>query len=182
MKDTLALFAAVPASMQLHISYDHYFKPQYSTRERVIQRLEKIRKLITPSKPESDANDQTNDEKETDTSVKQYQQNVEELYLRVSYATYGVDDYTQAALDDAFAKSRKTFVPKGSLTVKKKPSKPRGMSRSQACNFFHIPTNANPVKQLQYAVYRKLPFPSHLPTLENTPKTDLTVLGKTDFK
>jgi len=56
------------------------------------------------------------------------------------------------------------------------------MSRSQAVNFFHIPTKANPVNGLEYAVYRKLPFPSNLPTLENTKSNDITIIGQTDYK
>jgi DNA helicase HerA-like ATPase len=35
---------------------------------------------------------------------------------------------------------------------------------------------------LEYAVFRKLPFPSNLPTPDNTGDKVLAVLGKTDYK
>ena len=57
-----------------------------------------------------------------------------------------------------------------------------GLSYSQAVNFFHVPTMANFIKGLDYCVYRKLPYPSNLPTPKNTQESDLTILGNTDYR
>lgn len=58
------------------------------------------------------------------------------------------------------------------------------MTYSQAINIFHLPTLANFTKGLEYTLYRKLPYPTNLPTTHNTPHADkeLTVLGKTDYR
>ncbi|USN56857.1 MAG: DUF87 domain-containing protein [Candidatus Peribacteria bacterium] len=142
-----------------------------------------LTKKVTPDKPTPTETPEQREQREKDeAAVKQYQQSKGELFLSVSYALVGADEYTTAAIEDALSKSWKTFVPMGSLSFKPKKPSYQGMSRSQACNFFHIPTKANPVKQLEYAVYRKLPFPTHLPTLDNTPHGEVTIIGKTDFK
>ena len=53
---------------------------------------------------------------------------------------------------------------------------------SQAVNFFHIPTMENFVKGLDYTLYRKLAYPTNLPTTKNTDPKKLTVLGNTDYR
>jgi len=35
---------------------------------------------------------------------------------------------------------------------------------------------------MEYCLYKKLPFPTNLPTLRNTKKEDLTVIGNTDYR
>jgi hypothetical protein len=56
------------------------------------------------------------------------------------------------------------------------------MLRSQAVNFFHIPTQQHFTKALDYAVYRKLPYPYPLPTEKNTAKDEFTLIGTTDYR
>jgi hypothetical protein len=56
------------------------------------------------------------------------------------------------------------------------------MTHSQAGNFFHIPTMENFNKGLDYTLYRKLAYPTNLPTTKNTPAAELTVLGNTDYR
>jgi hypothetical protein len=50
------------------------------------------------------------------------------------------------------------------------------VSFSQAINVFHLPTKANFVKGLEYTLYRKLSYPTNIPTPENTPEKELTLL------
>lgn len=180
MKDTMSLFAAVPATMSLSLNYSHRFQVRVSKRQAFLKKAKKIASRIIPEKPEEKKPDEVQSEEEK--KVRQYEQSKGELYLSISYSMHAADEYTQAAIQDSLSKSWKTFVPTGSLSFKTKKPSYQGMSRSQACNFFHIPTKANPIKQLEYAVYRKLPFPAHVPTLDNTDRTEITVLGKTDFK
>lgn len=56
------------------------------------------------------------------------------------------------------------------------------LSMSQIVNFFHLPTKENYIKNLDYVTFRKLPYPSNVPTLDNTENNDITLLWITDYK
>jgi hypothetical protein len=56
------------------------------------------------------------------------------------------------------------------------------MTYGQVVNFFHIPTKENFYKGMDYCLYKKLPYPSNLPTIKNSKKDDLTILGNTDYR
>ena len=56
------------------------------------------------------------------------------------------------------------------------------MTMGQYVNFFHLPTNANPNKSLKYTEYRKLAYPMNLPTRENSPQNEVTLIGTTDYR
>ncbi len=56
------------------------------------------------------------------------------------------------------------------------------LSMSQIVNFFHLPTKENYIKNLDYVTFRKLPYPSNVPTLDNTDTNDITLLWITDYK
>jgi hypothetical protein len=73
------------------------------------------------------------------------------------------------------------FVKKGSVKIEKKADY-TGMSYAQWVNFFHMPTKTNQTKNLDYIVYKKLPFPPDVPTLENSEKNKITLIGTTDYK
>ncbi|MFZ5341102.1 MAG: hypothetical protein ACOZBL_00570 [Patescibacteria group bacterium] len=47
---------------------------------------------------------------------------------------------------------------------------------SQVINFFHLPTKEYFIKNFDYLVYRKLPYPPNLPTRDNSEKNDITLL------
>lgn len=49
-------------------------------------------------------------------------------------------------------------------------------------NFFHLPTKEFQVKNLEYLEYKKISYPWNIPTLENSNKNDVTLLGYTDYK
>ena len=68
-----------------------------------------------------------------------------------------------------------TFLAKGSFEKKPKPQW-LPVRFAQVINLFHLPTKVNFVKGLEYTVYRKLPYPTAIPTPENTPAKELTVL------
>jgi len=52
------------------------------------------------------------------------------------------------------------------------------MTYDQSVSFFHLPTLANFTKGLEYTLYRKLPYPTNIPTTYNTPNAnqELTIL------
>ncbi len=56
------------------------------------------------------------------------------------------------------------------------------MTYAQSQNFFHIPTVENFNKGLEYTPYRKLPYPTNLPTPTNSDPKKLTILGNTDYR
>ena len=73
------------------------------------------------------------------------------------------------------------YISNGKIKTKTS-EKFHGMTHTQAGNFFHIPTQENFNKGLEYTLYRKLPYPTNLPTTNNTDKKQLTVIGNTDYR
>lgn len=53
---------------------------------------------------------------------------------------------------------------------------------NQMVNFFHLPTKEFFIKNFDYLVYRKLPYPPIIPTRDNSEKNDITLLWITDYK
>lgn len=68
------------------------------------------------------------------------------------------------------------------MSFKTKPTPFIPTLRSQIVNFFHIPTQQFFTKALDYAVYRKLPYPYPLPIETNTPAGEFTLIGTTDYR
>lgn len=56
------------------------------------------------------------------------------------------------------------------------------MIRDEAVNFFHLPSKDSYTKSLDYITYRKLPYPSNIPTVDNSEKNQVTLIGMTDYK
>ncbi|UFX83281.1 helicase HerA domain-containing protein [Candidatus Absconditicoccus praedator] len=68
---------------------------------------------------------------------------------------------------------------KSKITSRKKVFK---LDIEQISNFFHLPSSNYVIKNLDYLEFRKLPFPPNVPTLNNTDKNNITLLGYTDYK
>lgn len=111
------------------------------------------------------------------------QESKPDLFMFIWYKISSQDKFLletiEANLQSAFA----TFFEWGKIKLNKKP-KTIPMNYSQSVNFFHLPTVANFTKWLEYTLYRKLPYPTNIPTVHNTPNAekDLTILGKTDYR
>lgn len=73
------------------------------------------------------------------------------------------------------------FISNGKIKIKTS-EKFHGMTHAQAENFFHIPTMENFNKGLEYTLYRKLAYPTNIPTTKNTAVKELTILGNTDYR
>jgi hypothetical protein len=73
------------------------------------------------------------------------------------------------------------FTKNGEVSISKKPIWLLA-NFNQFANFYSLPNNQYTIKNLDYITYRKLPFPSNLPTLQNTDKNEITLLGYTDYK
>ena len=175
-KDILSLYSSVPKQARL----DMYFRVQFSIpatfRQKLIRFLSKL--SLLPTKKQSEEEKKESEKKEAEQN-----DNKPQLFMDISYALQtsdiGLSDVIQQNIKSAFS----SYIDDGGLSIKpQKPKKPVGMKREQAVNFFHLPTKANFVKWLEYNVYRKLPYPTNLPTLQNTDNKELTVLGKTDYR
>ncbi len=56
------------------------------------------------------------------------------------------------------------------------------MEYQQVVNFFHLPVGKSYIKGMEYTVFKKLPYPTNLPTRKNSAEDELTVLGKTHYR
>lgn len=104
-----------------------------------------------------------------------------DMFCSFSYKIQTKDKYMTEQLKLNIKSAFSPFISNGKLKISQS-QKFMGLSHSQSENFFHIPTMANFIKGLDYCVYRKLPYPSNLPTLKNTQENDLTILGNTDYR
>jgi hypothetical protein len=95
--------------------------------------------------------------------------------MSIRYSIKTDDAYTKenvkTLLDSVFA----PFLTSGNFEKKEKAER-MPVTFSQAINVFHLPTKINFVKGLDYTLYRKLPYPTILPTSENTQDKELTIL------
>jgi len=73
------------------------------------------------------------------------------------------------------------FLQSGSVKHQKQKAM-RNMTVGQYVNFFYLPTKANANKSLHYMEYCKLPYPMNLPTRENSPQNEVTLIGSTDYR
>ncbi|MFA5747522.1 MAG: hypothetical protein WC872_00240, partial [Candidatus Absconditabacterales bacterium] len=104
-----------------------------------------------------------------------------EIYLSIGFKIYSKDIYDIEHLKRNIFSSFAPFLASGKIKLKRF-EKFIPMTYSQVVNFFHIPTMTNFVKGLDYTLYRKLAYPTNIPTLQNSDKSDLTVLGNTDYR
>jgi len=82
-----------------------------------------------------------------------------------------IKENTQKNITSVFS----PFVSDGKIKIKKSEKYKRA-AFNQVINFFHIPTKANFSKGLEYCLYRKLPYPTNIPTPDNRDEKDLTIL------
>jgi len=104
-----------------------------------------------------------------------------DLYASFWYKIYCKDKYTTEWIRKNLKSAFSTFISNGKLKIKK-IEKFMWMTHDNIVNFFHIPTLENFVKWLDYTLYRKLAYPTNLPTTKNASKEDLTILWKTDYR
>lgn len=104
-----------------------------------------------------------------------------EIYGSFSYRISTKDHYLRDNLKKNIIAAFSPFVSDGKIKVKSS-EKFQGMTHTQAVNFFHLPTLDNFNKGLEYTLYRKLSYPTNLPTTRNTDSKTLTILGNTDYR
>ncbi len=165
MRDILALFSNVPATENLMISFKYTYKLEKTFGQKVLNFL----KIIWGSNKK--------DEK-TDWEKKEEKKSLP-ILCSISYALESNDEFSIKSVDNNF---KAAFTQFGWSYKLKSSPKFHPMTLDQVVNFFHIPTKANFAKWLEYTVYKKLPYPTNLPTVKNTPEWELTILGKTHYR
>ena len=104
-----------------------------------------------------------------------------DLYMNMRWNLTTSDPYVKESITSVLGSVFAPFLAKGRFEKKPKPQW-LPVSFAQVINLFHLPTKVNFVKGLEYTVYRKLPYPTAIPTPENTPAKELTVLWDTDYR
>lgn len=166
MRDILALFGNIPATENLMISFKYCYKEEVSFAQKLWKSALKVIKTIRWS-----------DEKKTE-EVKDDKKSLK-ILCSISYALESNDEFSIKSVDSNFKAVFTQFWWKFKI---KTTQKFHNMNIDQVVNFFHIPTKANFVKWLEYTVYKKLPYPTNLPTVKNTPEWELTILWKTHYR
>ncbi|RKW21914.1 DUF87 domain-containing protein [Candidatus Gracilibacteria bacterium] len=115
------------------------------------------------------------------TEEKPEEKPVIDLYMNMRWNLTTSDPYVKESITSVLGSVFAPFLAKGSFEKKPKPQW-LPVRFAQVINLFHLPTKVNFVKGLEYTVYRKLPYPTAIPTPENTPAKELTVLGDTDYR
>ena len=115
------------------------------------------------------------------TEEKPEEKPVIDLYMNMRWNLTTSDPYVKESITSVLGSVFAPFLAKGSFEKKPKPQW-LPVRFAQVINLFHLPTKVNFVKGLEYTVYRKLPYPTAIPTPENTPAKELTVLWDTDYR
>ncbi len=167
MNGIFALYNMVDIQSRLDI----YFTYTFWLKKDFLQYLSKIFKRIREPKkknPDGTTAEKTVEEKP-------------EIFGSFSYRVVSKDQYTKETLKKNIVAAFAPFISNGKIKIKTSEWF-HGMAHAQAENFFHIPTIENFNKGLEYTPYRKLPYPTNLPTSKNTDVKDLTILGNTDYR
>ena len=160
MRDLLALFGNVASTDNLTIEFQYKFKK----RKNLFWYIKELAKLAWWKDKDK---------------VEEVIEDKKELFLSIAYSLDSKDGFAHKSIDSNIKAALTQFGAKMKIKTEQKF---HPMKFDQAVNFFHIPTKENFVKWLEYTVYRKLPYPTNLPTAKNTPESELTVLGKTHYR
>ncbi|HRU50346.1 MAG TPA: type IV secretion system DNA-binding domain-containing protein [Candidatus Absconditabacterales bacterium] len=160
MRDLLALFGNVASTDNLTIEFQYKFKK----RKNLFWYIKELAKLAWGKDKDK---------------VEEVIEDKKELFLSIAYSLDSKDGFAHKSIDSNIKAALTQFGAKMKIKTEQKF---HPMKFDQAVNFFHIPTKENFVKGLEYTVYRKLPYPTNLPTAKNTPESELTVLGKTHYR
>lgn len=172
LHDLLALFNTVNIHSKLTIHLILQFKKETSTREKALD--------ITKALLFGNKNTQPKESQEN--GIEPIESLQGELWMKMGIAISSQDLVTKNAIREQFSLLLKSFLQSGNASFKPVPAPLIPIMRSQISNFFHIPVATNFTKALDYAVYRKLPYPYPLPTAQTTPQEEFTLIGTTDYR
>ena len=167
MNGIFSLYNLVDQNSKLDIYFTYTFKLEKSFIEVLGNVFKRIRE---PKKKNEDG-----------TPVAKIVEIKPEIFGSFSYKISTKDEYIRESIKKNIVAAFAPFVSNGKIKIKTS-EKFHGMTHAQAQNFFHVPTMENFNKGLEYTPYRKLPYPTNLPTTKNTDLKDLTILGNTDYR
>lgn len=170
MTDIFAVFQNVDRDSLLKIAFEYTFKFEEDELTKLFSFIGKIFSYIWRG-----------GEKKKEEQTDQEPKIVQDLFMSIRYSLQTKDPYMKDSLNTLLNSVFAPFLSSGNF-VKKEKAEWLPVSFSQAINVFHLPTKINFIKGLDYTVYRKLPYPTVIPTAENTKDKELTILGDTDYR
>lgn len=171
-KDVLAVFLSVPDAATLTVVFWARFQTSLSRFKKLLQRLVGMVEYVSGGSNKEEKAKEGDESKEP---VIRYAD------VQLYYEIQGVKEIEKKRLSTDLLYIFNKFLKTWSF----KPAKKKAHHKIPYLgfvNFFHIPTKANQNNSLHYLEYRKLAAPVVLPTPDNTPKNQLTLLWKTDYK
>ena len=151
--------------VDMNSKLDIYFTYTFKLKKNFLQFMNSIFKRIRePKKKNADG-----------TPVEKKVEEKPEIFGSFSYKITTKDNYIRESLKKNIIAAFAPFVSNGKIKIKTS-EKFHGMTHAQTENFFHIPILENFIKGLDYTLYRKLPYPTNLPTPKNADIKDLTIL------
>lgn len=171
--DLLSVFNTVNVSSTLNLHFIFQFKKESNAFEKAV---DFTKWLFLGS-----AKTTTQDHQAEDKSLTIKEQ-TPELRGQIGINIVSADPIMKQWIKQQLSLALKAFIERWSFEFKTRKSSEFSLLRSQAANFFHLPTQDHFTKALDYAIYRKLPYPYPLPTRENTSAKEFTRIGKTDYR
>jgi hypothetical protein len=168
MKDMFSMFSSIDKNSSLTFNFEYTFKKEKTLWEKIKHVVNMIR-----GKNKSKEEDEEDKKKEEQTKP--------DMFASVGYHLKSNDQYLAESVSHNIVSIFSPFSSDGKVKLREKHID-KGMTFNQIVNFFHIPTHENFIKGLEYIVYRKLPYPTNIPTPDNTPDKELTELGDTDYR
>ena len=155
MNDLLSLFQNVPSDSTLTLFFDYTFKLEESALK---QAWDVFAKVVKWARAPSGKKEEKSEDK-----VKEIEN---QIFFSLSYSLITDNSITSDAVQTNLNSVLAPFVTKWSCEFKDRRIW-HYCRFSEVVNFFHIPTKVNFVKWLEYTLYRKLPYPTNIPALNN---------------
>ncbi len=178
-KDILSMYFSVPDDAKLNIQYTAIFDVSDARWKKALKWIFRIKKRRSTSIDEKE----TREDKKKQLKDEEIKNSGRDVKFRVSYRLTGMKGPEKRNIETNLVKAFDKFLSEGKIKIKYMRYKSRTYANvNQFTNFFHLPTKANVNKSLRYIPYRKLASPVNVPSLENTPEENITLLGTTDYK
>lgn len=170
MKEIFSVFQHIDKDSLLQLVADYTFKPEKSALQEAVALVSKLFSYLrNPQKSEAT----TSSEKESAPKP--------DLFFKYYYCLQTQDTYLKESISQMLSSVFAPFVSDGSFKIREK-STWQGTKFTEVVNLFHLPLRDNFTKGMEYTLYRKLPYPTNLPTLSSIASDHLTVLGNTDYR
>ncbi len=170
MREIFSVFQNIDKDSTLKIVANYTFKPEKSPFQSAIGVVSSIVSYLRNS----------GRKEETDSKTPEIETKPD-LFIKYYYCLDSKDTYLKESVDNILSSVFAPFISNGKFKIKNKsPWIPTHFD--EVVNFFHLPTQENFTKGMDYTLYRKLPYPSNIPDPNKGNHQDLTILGDTDYR